>query len=47
MTLAKSIKGETIEKRVATPIAVVTPENMTDAKMQELLNPPLSKYLNE
>ncbi len=47
MTLAKSIKGEKVEKRVATPIAVVTPENMTESKMAELLNPPLSKYLSE
>ena len=47
MTLVKSIKGEQVEKRVATPIAVVTPENMTEPKMTELLNPPLSKYLNE
>ncbi len=47
MTLIKSIKGEKVEKRVATPIAVVTPENMADSKMAELLNPPLGKYLNE
>ena len=46
-TLVQSIKGENVEKRVATPIAMITPENMRESKMTELLNPPLNKYLNE
>ena len=45
-TLVQSIKGESVEKRVATPIAMITPENMKEEKMVELLNPPLDKYLS-
>jgi len=46
MTLVKHIRGETVEKRVDTGVMVVTPENKEEQEIKDLLNPPLSKYLD-
>lgn len=45
MTLVKSLKGETVEKRLDTGVTLVTKENMDQPDVKELLEPPLSKYL--
>ncbi|GIT78074.1 MAG: hypothetical protein Ct9H300mP32_4560 [Verrucomicrobiota bacterium] len=37
--------GKTVAKRIDTGVALVTSENMAQPEMQELLNPPLEKYL--
>ena len=46
MTLLKHLKGESVEKRIDTGVTVVTPENMEQPEIKELLYPPLDKYLN-
>ena len=46
MTLVKHIRGETVEKRVDTGVLAVTPENKEQQEIKDLLNPPLSKYLD-
>ena len=45
MTLVKHLHGEKVEKRIDTGVALVTPENMEKPEIQELLHPPLDKYL--
>lgn len=40
MTMVKSIRGETVEKRISTGEYVATPDNIDEARMQELLHPP-------
>jgi ribose transport system substrate-binding protein len=39
------IKGEKVERRVDTGVQVVTPQNMNDPAMKELLQPDLSRWL--
>jgi len=46
ITLMKHIQGEKVEARIDTGIHVVTPGNINEPDMKELLNPPLDKYLN-
>lgn len=46
LTLMKHLKGETVEKRIDTGVTVVTPENLNQPEIQELIYPPLDKYLN-
>ena len=46
MTLVNHLRGETVEKRVDTGVTVVTPENIGQPDIKDLLNPPLDKYLN-
>ena len=46
LTLMKHLRGETVEKRIDTGVTMVTPENMNDPEVKELLYPPLDKYLN-
>jgi ribose transport system substrate-binding protein len=46
-TLVSAIKGEKVEPKVDTPVNVITPDNISDPKIVELINPPLSKYLKE
>ena len=46
-TLASHISGEKVDKRIDTGVAMVTKENMGEPEIQELLNPPLEKYLGE
>jgi ribose transport system substrate-binding protein len=45
MTLVKHLRGEKVEKRIDTGVALVTPENMNQPEIHELLYPPLDKYL--
>jgi len=46
MTLMKHLKGESVEKRIDTGVTMVTPDNMDQPEVKELLYPPLDKYLN-
>jgi ribose transport system substrate-binding protein len=46
MTMVKHLQGQPVEKRVDTGVVLVTPENFNDPKSQELLRPPVEKYLN-
>jgi ribose transport system substrate-binding protein len=45
MTLVEHLGGKAVGKRIDTGVSLITSENMTDPDMQELLNPPLEKYL--
>lgn len=45
MTLMKHLRGDTVEKRVDTGVTLVTPENLEQPDIKELLSPPLDKYL--
>ena len=44
-TLVSHLDGDVVEKRIDTGVAMVTKANMSESKLQELLNPPLDKYL--
>lgn len=46
MTLMQHLRGEAVEKRIDTGVTVVTPENMEQPEVKELIYPPLDKYLN-
>jgi ribose transport system substrate-binding protein len=46
LTLMKDIQGEKVERRIDTGVHLVTPENMDQPDINELLHPPLEKYLN-
>jgi ribose transport system substrate-binding protein len=46
LTLVKHLQGENVEKRIDTGVHIVTPENMEQPDMKELLHPPIDKYLN-
>jgi ribose transport system substrate-binding protein len=46
MILVKHLRGEKVEPRIDTGVHVVTPENMDEPEIKELLYPPLDKYLN-
>jgi ribose transport system substrate-binding protein len=46
MTAVKHLRGEKVEKRIDTGVVLVTPENMNEPAMKELLHPPFDKYLN-
>jgi ribose transport system substrate-binding protein len=39
------LKGETISKRIPTRLEMITPENMDEPDMKELIDPDLEKYL--
>jgi len=43
--VAAAIRGETPEKRVDSPAAVVTLENVDTPEIDQLLHPDLSQYL--
>jgi ribose transport system substrate-binding protein len=45
VTAVKYLKGEKVEKRIDTGVVLVTPENMNQPEIKELLYPPLDKYL--
>ncbi len=47
MTVVDVLTGKTVPKRIDTGVALITRENMNQPEMQELLYPPLKKYLNE
>ena len=46
VTAVKHLKGEKVEKRIDTGVVLVTPENMNEPQIKELLYPPLAEYLN-
>jgi len=39
------LRGQKVEKRIDTGVAIVTPENLSDPKSQELLHPPIEEYV--
>lgn len=45
MTMAEHLQGKKVEKRIDTGVVLVTPENMNQPEIQELLNPPFDEYL--
>ena len=47
MTMVKHLQGEPVEKLIDTGSEVATPENMTDAKIKNLLEPDFKKWLGE
>jgi ribose transport system substrate-binding protein len=44
-TMVDHLQGKSVEKRIDTGVMLVTIENMESADVQQLLHPPLSKYL--
>jgi ribose transport system substrate-binding protein len=46
-TAVAVIKGEPVDRRVDTGVQMLTPENMDEPEMKELVNPPLAKWLGE
>ncbi len=44
--LVQHLQGEPVEARIDTGVAVVTPENLDDSLIQQLIRPPLEAYLN-
>src|SRR5881394_4587198 len=45
VTAVKYLQGEKPEKRIDTGVVLVTPDNMNQPEIKELLYPPLDKYL--
>jgi ribose transport system substrate-binding protein len=45
MTLVQDLQGEKVPRRIDTGVQLVTPENMDQPAMQQLLHPPLEQYL--
>ena len=45
-TMVNHLQGKPVEKRVDTGVVLITPENMKETKSQDLLRPPVEKYLN-
>jgi ribose transport system substrate-binding protein len=45
MTLVQHLRGEKVETRIDTGVHIVTPENMAEPEIKDLLYPPLDKYL--
>src|SRR2546421_3585622 len=45
ITAFKHLQGEKVEKRIDTGVALVTPENMNEPEIKELIYPPFDKYL--
>jgi ribose transport system substrate-binding protein len=46
LALIQHLRGEPVEKRIDTGVQMVTPENMDDPAMKDLVHPPIEKYLN-
>jgi ribose transport system substrate-binding protein len=46
VTVVKYLQGEKPEKRIDTGVVLVTPDNMNEPQIKDLLYPPLSQYLN-
>jgi ribose transport system substrate-binding protein len=44
-TMIEHLQGKSIEKRVDTGVAVITPDNLDAQQSQALLHPPLDQYL--
>lgn len=45
VTAVKNLKGEKVEKRIDTGVVLVTPENINEPQIKDLIYPPLDKYL--
>ena len=45
-TAVKHLEGQKVEHRIDTGVMLVTPQNMNQAEVKELLHPPFDKYLN-
>jgi ribose transport system substrate-binding protein len=45
MTAVKHLRGEKVERRIDTGVVLVTPENMNQPEIQQLLHPPFDQYL--
>src|SRR6266404_2387796 len=45
MTIVKHLQGEKVDKRIDTGVVLVTPENMEQPDISDLLHPPFDKYL--
>ena len=45
ITAVKHLEGEKVERRIDTGVVLVTPENMNQLDIHELLYPPIDKYL--
>jgi ribose transport system substrate-binding protein len=45
VSMVKHLKGEKVENRIDTGVVLVTPENMEQPEIKDLLNPPLDEYL--
>ena len=46
-TCVAALRGTKVEKRIDTGCTIVTPENLKDPKIHELLYPPVKEFLNE
>ena len=46
VTAVKHLKGQPVEKRIDTGVVLVTPENMNEPQIKDLLYPPLKEFLN-
>ena len=44
-TMVESLQGKSVEKRIDTGVAMITPENLDAPESQTLLHPPLDQYL--
>jgi ribose transport system substrate-binding protein len=45
-TMVAHIRGQPVEKRIDTGVALVTPETLDEPATKELVNPPIDRYLN-
>jgi ribose transport system substrate-binding protein len=45
ISAVKHLRGEKVEKRIDTGVVLVTPDNMNQPEIKDLLYPPLDKYL--
>ena len=46
ITAVKHLEGQKVERRIDTGVMLVTPQNMNEPGIKELLHPPFDKYLN-
>jgi len=44
-TMVKHLQGEKVENRIDTGVVLVSPENMEQPEIKDLINPPFDKYL--
>ena len=44
-TAVDHLNGQSVEKRIDTGVYMITPENMNEPRMQELLSPPVNEWL--
>ncbi len=44
-TMVEHLQGKEVPKQIDTGVAMVTPDNLNEAQIQELLHPPFEQYL--